>query len=269
VAVGAFKERVEIWDVVMAKRVSGFPTVLDYGGTRLCLDAKGKRCFAGAFKRKGLAAYDAGTGDVLWTRPDIKAVQYIARASGERVFVGVDRGPAQVLAAETGKTVEKLNGVRRAYEDARGRVRFLDKRTPVVELASGKSFSVERSTFAILDVAIGPASLCLSEAGGPVRCFDLSGREMWRCQSPSGEHVISLFHASKTDGFFGVAFDYGDTGQLQLVRVGPNAKTNRVAVLTGAKADVCLDGEALLQSDGQMLAVSTGKRIRRIPLDEK
>jgi outer membrane protein assembly factor BamB len=270
VAAGAFKGQVEIWDISTAARLSSFPTVLDFGGQRLCLDGPGARCFAGAYHRAGAVAYDAADGNVVWSRSDIKRVQHMSRSADGSLFIGVADGPCQVLDAVDGKTLEKLRGVRQVFESADGTARLLDKNIPIVELRGGRSFEVRRTTFAILDVAFGSSTLCLSEASGPTRCLDLEdGREVWRYQPPQGEHVLSIAYGPSAGAFLGVSLEYERTSSHTLVRLGSGNDFCRLATLgQPAVAEFCLSGEALLLDDGRLLTASTGELIRMVSFAE-
>lgn len=75
-AVGAFEERVEIWELKTAERVNGFSTVLDFGGERLGLDAGGDTCLAGAYHRFGVVAYETCNGGsvAVVSEPQARAV---------------------------------------------------------------------------------------------------------------------------------------------------------------------------------------------------
>lgn len=270
-AVGAFEKRVEIWDLETAERVNGFSTVLDFGGRRLGLDAAGAACLAGAYHRFGVVAYDIADGTSRWSRADIKRVQHIScSGDGRHAFVGVEAGSAQVVDLRDGKTVERLRGVRRVFENPTGTARLLDRNSPVVETSSGRSFHVKRCTFAILDVAFGPASLCVSEAGGPTRCLELdTGRELWRHQPAEGVHIVSVAFSPSSKDFLGVSFAFERTAEQTLVRLGPSGRATRLATLgRPAVAEFCLSGDALVLSDGRLFDASTGNFLRSVPFAE-
>ena len=271
IAVAAFTELVEVWDVVAARRISAFRTSLDFGGRRLCLAPDGSRCFAGAYHRFGVAAYRSADGTRQWSRPDVKRVQYVSTSSdGRRVYVGVASGPLVILDATDGSTVERMRGVRRVFESSSTVARLLDRSTPVVEGASLKTFSVPRTTFAILDVAFGPSSVCISEAGGPTRCVELTnGREIWRHDPPPGEHLLSVAYAASAGAFVGVCCEYEKTATTFLVRFGPRGQVDRLAALGRTpEAEFCLSGEALALSDGRLFESSSGELLRIIPFEK-
>ena len=268
VAAGAFEGLVEVWDVSTPARLGSFRTVLDFGGRRLCLDRLGTRCFAGAYRQACVVAYDVADGHVIWSRSDIGRVQKMSRSTDSMLFIGVEDGPCQIVDSADGKTLEKLHGVVQVFESPAGTARLLDRKTPVVELRGGRSFEVQRSSFAILDVAFGPSTLCLSEAAGPTRCLDLDdGREVWRYQPPQGEHVLFLTYCSSVDAFLGVSREYKRTSAYTLVHLGPGENLCHLAALgRPVVAAFCASGEAVLLDDGRLLTASTGELIRNVPL---
>ena len=87
-ALAAFESQVAIWDLQTLRRTIEFETVLDFGGRRLALSSDGSCCIAGAYNRDGVAAYDTNTGRVLWSRRDLKKVQYVSFSAA---FAGFGR----------------------------------------------------------------------------------------------------------------------------------------------------------------------------------
>ena len=271
VAVAAFTESVEIWDVVAVRRLSAFPTGLDFGGRRLCLLSDGSLCLTGAFHRFGVAAYRSEDGTPKWSRRDVRRVQYISTSHDDRrVYVGLASGPLVVLDTANGSTIEKISGVRRVFEGGSKQARLLDRPTPVVEVEARAPFSVPRTTFGILDVAFGPDSLCISESTGPTRCLDLtSGAEIWRYVPPRGQHLLSLAYCESAKSFVGVSCEYVETAAKFLLQFGPKGEAVPLAQLgQPVEATFCLSGEAVISSDGQLFESSTGKLLRGIPFEE-
>ncbi len=264
VAIGAFEQHVEVWDMSMPSHVATFSTVLDFGGRRLCLDHEGGRCFAGAYHRYGVVGYDAIRGIPLWVRSDIKRVQYISYSALDGVFIGREGGSGLFIDADSGKTVEMLRGVRRVFEAPTGSIRLLDRRRPIVQCQGSRTFELARTTFAILDVAFGPATICVSEATGPTRCLALeSGREVWR-YDPKDAQVVALAYCASATIFVGIS--RGRNAEYTLLHLGPNDRTRTVAVLgQRAAVEFCLSGEAVLMDDGRLIESSTGGLLRNIP----
>ena len=69
-------------------------------------------------------------------------------------------------------------------------VMLLETRSRGYVIRGAKDSRLPNLSFALLDAAFGPDRLCLSEAGGPVRCVDCrSGSEIWRYVPPKETHT--------------------------------------------------------------------------------
>ena len=67
----------------------------------------------GAYLREGIAAYNARSGNVVWTRRDLKAVQIVTLFARRGTSIcGFERGPLHVLALESGETLGKVRGTK-------------------------------------------------------------------------------------------------------------------------------------------------------------
>jgi hypothetical protein len=68
-----------------------------------------------------------------------------------------------------------------------------------------KDFRVPPVSWTVLDVAFSAESMCITEANGPVRCFDLAnGKEIWGYLPPPETHVVTLSYTESTQCFHGV-----------------------------------------------------------------
>jgi hypothetical protein len=91
---------------------------------------------------------------------------------GETVWCVPDSGPTKLLDAACGKTLDALTGLTGIFGSEYSADLPLEKRKRDYTLRKQKKRQIPRLTFVILDVAFGPQSLEMSEAGGPVRCVD-------------------------------------------------------------------------------------------------
>jgi hypothetical protein len=148
--------------------------------------------------------------------------------------------------------------------------RLLDRGRPVVERQTGGSFERTRTTFAILDVAFGPSTVCVSEASGPTRRLGLEdGREMWLYQPRKVEHVVSIAYCASAATFVGISREYERTSEYALFHLGSGHEVRQVAALGRPTAvEFCLSGEALLLDDGRLAEAATGRLLRIIPFVE-
>lgn len=268
-ALGGFEQDVELWDLVAERRLSRFHTLLDAAGPRLALSSDGQRCFAAAYRTGGLAAYDARTGDVTWARRDLAKVQSIGCSFDDRaLLVAGDDGTISKLATSDGSTVTTLPGVLDVFDGGpRGSLHVLGRSRSELELMapSGVVHFVPKTTFAVLAVAFGPDSLCISEAGGPVRCFAVgSAQQLWRFDPPPSEHVVRLAYCAEAAAFRAVSFEYAASGSKKLLAFS-EGKAAPLAILgKAALAEFCCDGERLVLSDGRVLGTARGDERPRL-----
>jgi outer membrane protein assembly factor BamB len=268
-ALAAFESQVAIWDLQTLRRTLEFDTVLDFGGRRLAMSSDGSCCIAGAYNRDGVAAYDTNTGRVLWSRRDLKKVQYVSfNAESTAVYCGFDRRACHVLDARSGVTVRTIRGVRRVWASELNAAEFRDGTQPMFHpRPDGSPVRIGRTTFAFLDVAFGSDTMCTTESRGPVRCFDESGRELWRTPMRDGEHVLTLTYSADARAFFGVAWPFQHGGPRVLRRFDELSGRSDTVVIVGDCADTAFfrHGECLLTSDGAIIDTSTGQVTAQLP----
>jgi outer membrane protein assembly factor BamB len=258
---------VATWNVTAGSLLAVFDTVLDFGGRRLAIDSKGERCAAAAYTGKGLMCRGATDGTALWTRRDLKRLQFVAFShDGLRLFCGSDARPCIVLDAATGEQVGALRGVRRLWESPFTGALLLDgAQLRILPQPNARPAGVDRTTFAILGAAFSPGALSISESGGPVRCVDLSGREIWRYTPDEGRHVLDLSYSESAAAFVGVEWPYQVGGNKTLLRFD-TANGRAVAADIGEPAETafCLSGTLLLTSDGAVRDTMNGTLVSRL-----
>jgi hypothetical protein len=265
IAAGEFERTVHLWDVAKRKHVSTFPTILDFGGTRLAVTPDGKNCIAGAYRVEGIAAYSTVDGTETWRRKDLKKVQTLrVSLDGCRVYACFDNRSCQVLNRESGKTNKTWSGVRDVWESPFEPVVLLEKRTLVLQTAEEEKLSsFTRESFAVPCVAFGLDCVCVSESTGALRCLDTqTGKERWRFWE-SGRHFLNLAFAEQTDAFFGVDWPYERGGLFRLLRFHPQSGESIVVTELGktGEFEFCHRGTHLLSSDGSIIESATGRKV--------
>src|SRR5579871_6731737 len=117
IAAGEFEHTVHAWDLPAEKHLATFPTILDFGGTRLAITRDGNNCIAAAYHVEGIAAYGTPDGAEKWRRKDLKKAQTIRISLDDRrVYACFDTRSCQVLNRESGKTIKTWPGVRDVWE---------------------------------------------------------------------------------------------------------------------------------------------------------
>jgi WD40 repeat protein len=232
VATALFEKTVSLWDTSTGNRVSEFETILSFGGTRLALSRAEGACLAAAYKIHGLACYNTPIGKLRWQRKDLKKIQQIVVKPDEKyVYCCFDEGSCQLIEVATGKTTERIRGLRRIWLDSRYGFQLRKSSNLSVVDSSGKqSFKIEPNSFAVLDAAFSKNNLAISEAGADVRIFDLSsGQEVLRYAQPRNHHILELSSSAHGPAFYGVQWNYNDGGPKSLLRFSPEPSEKYLA----------------------------------------
>jgi hypothetical protein len=272
----AFVERtIQIWDLERCEQLSEFDSVFDFGGHRVTLSPSGDICVAAGWtkgKRGGVAAYDALTGSPIWHRPDIRQTQFVRFSClGDIVGCGVEAGRFQQLDAHTGATVDTFTGVKKIFDSPFSNLLFLETRHRGFHIKGLEDVLIPNETFALLDAAVSSDVLCLSEAGGSVRCLDCrSGLEEWRYNPPSNTHVLRLGYRPADRHFYGVQWEYERGTSRTLFRFGQGCdQYEEICQLQSWDEEFCLDTNALVTSGGEVISVTTGEIVNRLAFPQK
>lgn len=185
-----------------------------------------------------------------------------------RVAVGFDEGRSlHLLESSTGETVAKLRGLGKLRTSPDGPTGLGAGHSGsgwigLYELASGERIWRQTlSSFAILNAAVGPSSVLVGEAGGPVRCFDLEGVEVWRWEPPAGEHITEACWSTSTAGYVAVLMPYERGGAMRSV-VGFDEKGEisfAFEVADATEAAFLARGRFLVTSGGHVVEIPTGE----------
>jgi outer membrane protein assembly factor BamB len=265
IAAAEFERTVYVWDVAGGRHLATFPTIMDYGGTRLALTPDGQHCIAAAYHVEGIAAYDASDGTEVWRRKDLKKTQTLrVSLDGRRVYACFDNRSCQILNRETGKTIKTWAGVRDVWESPYQPVMLFEKRTLLLQSSEERKIArIPAETFAVLCVSFGPGLACVSESGGPLRCLETqTGEERWRFQE-KGQHFLKFAFAEQAQSLVGVCWPYERGGSFRLLRFEPKSGEATVVADLGkaGEFEYCLRGTRLLSSDGSVIESATGQRV--------
>ena len=274
VAAAFFERQVQIWDVEKAKCVNELETVFSFGGPRLSLDPPGERCIAAAWKagtHGGVACYETNTGKLIWHRQDLRRTQRVRFSSeGETLWCVPDSGPTKLLDAASGKTLDALTGLRDIFDSEYSSDLLLEKRKRDYILRKEGTVQIPRLTFAILDVAFGPESLAMSEAGGPVRCINSStGIELWRHSPGKHIHFLSLWYRQTDRNSYGVQWEFHKGSFRSLVRLDANSGEPAVICQLNSWDEVhCPKLDCIVTSSGAVLDLSDGRLLSGLQFPE-
>jgi hypothetical protein len=224
----------------------------------------------GAYQVHGIAAYSAEDGQERWRRRDLKKVQHVTfNGDDSRALCCFDRGPCESLNAATGKSGRSLRGVRGVWESPFGPHRLLERaRDYALADFEAPTALIPRITFGILSAAFSPTLVCLSEAGGPVRAFDLSsGAEAWRHTPPKGSHFLRIGFDEASQSFAGVSWPFERGGPVALQRFSPSNGSPQAIAQVGSSVDTefCLGGSRLVTASGTLYDVASGRQVGSLP----
>lgn len=277
----AFVERtVQVWDLCSFERVSQFDTVYEFGGHRITLSPTGEACVAAARqmgRNGGVACYDAVDGSLLWHRTDIGHTQFLRfSCGGKTIWCGVEDGRLQCLDAGSGTTVDTLAGIKRVLDSPHSNLLLLETRSRGFLIKSRSQLRIPNLTFALLDAAFSPDCLCLSEAGGPVRCLEPdSGAELWRYEPPKNAHVLRLGYRPADQRFYGVQWEYEHGTSRVLLRFSGEGAHEAIRQLRSEILErpswdeqFGIDGDVLVTSTGEVISVLDGSVMNRLAFPE-
>ncbi len=266
IAVAEFERHVQIWDVHSQHRIAAFGTTLDFGGTRLAISRDGRSCVVGAYHVHGIALYDASRGGELWRRKDLKRVQKIrVTIDDQRILCGFDGKSFQTLDLKNGCSEQSFRGVQDFWQSPYDPVIVLDRKGRDYKLATSQNkqiATISRTTFAALDFAFSPRKVCISESGGPVRCFQVTdGALLWQWEPGKGIHVLDLAYNEAQNRFAAITWPYQMGGDRRLVILDPDTGEARtIAPLAGADEHAfCCRGSLLVTSDGKLRDAATAE----------
>jgi len=221
-------------------------------------------------KRDGVACYDARSGQTIWHRPDLRRVQGLRfSALGEAIWCSMEGGPVRRLDARTGLTLATIRAVQDVVESPYSD-HSLQLRRAEFSIEGAKSIRVPRLTFGMLDAAFSPDALCLTEAGGPVRCLDCdTASERWRYQPPHSHHVLRI--SSQADqSFYGVQWGYEHGGSVTLIRLShDHGAFTEVCCLNSFPDACCFGADVVVTSAGDVVSLSQGKILRQLAFPQR
>jgi outer membrane protein assembly factor BamB len=264
IAAGYFAREVRIWDIKREQLAATLNTILDFGGRRLALSPDGSLCVTGNWN-EGVACYSIDRNSQQWSRPDLGGVNMVTfSARGDLLYCCTEKKTI-ALNAETGTASQDLPGLCGVFESPFPGVRILeDARGGVYHLEGDDIFEIKPTSFGLMDVAFSENTACISEASGPVRCFDLvNGREKWQFRTP-GSHALRLAYCVKADSFYGALWNYETGGPATLVRFATESGETAILSTIQATCSFCCDGERLVNANGEIVETFSGNVLSRM-----
>ncbi|QDT50367.1 hypothetical protein Pan258_44240 [Symmachiella dynata] len=272
VAAALHEHTVSLWDISTGEQLSEFDTIMDFGGKRLALSHAESACLTAAYHIHGLACYNTPIGDLRWQRKDLKKIQRLTLTPDEQyACCCFSSGPGHVIDISNGETILSIRALDDTWFHPQNTFRLYQYRAhkiSVVHQNDKEAFAIEPTSFSLLDVAFNERYLAITEAGADVRVFDLAtGQMTMRHKQPEGHHVLRISAMPGTVFFHGVQWCFRKGGPKRLIRLSPDAATQKVIYDLGGptfETEFCNGGRCLLTSDGDLIDCRTAKLKRKI-----
>ena len=268
VAAAFFESTVQIWNWDKAEQIGELETVLDFGGRRLALTAGGSICITGSWSH-GVAAYSVPNGDCLWRRPELTEVQRLTlSASGQEVNCGFEKRPLAVIDVRTGNTVRTDKNALALYSSRFGSYKFVEQ-PKGYRIMGGHEREIPSISFALLDAALSPEAVCISEPKVGIRCFELeSGKQLWHHPNLGTNRLA--FCASDFN-FFCVAMIDRSPHDCSLVRLAPRIMDCDQVAFIGPcwEASFSHSGNVFVTMRGDVFETSTGRLLSQLDFPQR
>lgn len=253
--------RARVWSFGQRKLLAEFDTIDASFGPRLCLVAGGKVAVAGSWE-DGVVAYDVPSGRVRWKSPRLPEVDAVVAVGAGLVAVCLSERQTHVLNADTGKIVGKLPNVTflKATLEGKHGVASDGASIAFVNLEDGSGFKSRfGGGFGVLDASIHLDRVLVSEADGPVRCFDVARRkELWKCRPKgAGAHAKSVEWCDDLGAWFALLWSTAG-GDSAIVTISADGKALGSVAIGRKDGRFMPGGRHLVTTDGEVRATSDG-----------
>ena len=270
-AVAEFEKRVQIWDLTSGL-IRVIETDFNFGGRRLSISTSGKYLTVGSYDKKTITTYSVDTGEVLWTRRDLKrcgTVQHF-EFDTESVFVTLERQATQILSADKGATIQKVTGAQGLWElgyksqviiEKYDRINLVDKDFKAMKTSP-------KRTFAILDSSYSADNLFISYSAGPLESINLkSFKPTWKTK-PVG-HFLDISFNSLDNKVVGIRWEYekGGNKYLNVINCATGNIENEFDLGDIVEHSFLKQGKYLLTSTGKLISTFDGKTIKEFDFE--
>jgi hypothetical protein len=256
------EKTLQVWNVASCRRIGEFPTVFQFGGDNLAIDPDAKQIIAGTSTRNGsVAGYSVETGRRVWFR---KPLRYPTRIrfteSASHVVFTLDNRAVERVNSHNGETDAFYTNTTERVEGPGGLYFISPAGTGPYQLIRESTFQISKITSALLSIAFGTDSLCISESGGPVRAIEYAtGTEKWRYVPPAGSHFLKLFHVQLDGLFYGILRHYEKGLFRFLVKFDGHGKAANVCSLVSWEEEYVPATRQLVTSDGDIINLADGR----------
>jgi outer membrane protein assembly factor BamB len=270
-AVAEFEKRVQIWDLDSGL-LRVIETDFDFGGRRLSISSSGKYLTVGSYNKNTVTTYSVDTGEILWTRKDLKKCARVQHSDfdTELVFVTLERQATHIVSADTGETINKISGAQALWRlgnetqvviEKHDRINLVDKDFKTVKTSPKK-------TFAILDSTYSADKIFISYSGGPLEAVDLKSFEPTWASKPVG-HFLDIGVNSLDKKVIGIRWEYekGSNKFLSVLNYATGKIENEFDLGDIVEHSFLKQGKYLLTSTGRLISTVDGKTIKEFDFE--
>jgi hypothetical protein len=269
-AASGIERVVSIWDVETGQKLNEMITTRDSGGGRLLLTPDGELCITAGYAQHGLACYRSLDSRQVWHRHDLKRIQQLSvTRDGRGVYCEFEGRPTQKVDAESGQSLRSYKGVKKIVESPFMPVCYHQNKVASLRTDGDEQIAVIPAS-TILHAVFSPEKLCISEACGPVRCFNVqSGVEVWRYTPKKGSHVVGMGYCEPVTCFFGVEYPYAIGGASKLVRLADSSEAVVVREIWHGAHAFCSSTRLFLTADGEVIDLTDSSTVRRLDFEDR
>ena len=183
-------------------------------------------------------------------------------ASGDTVFCGLRRRSLPGL-DRPGETLEGRIGVSDIIESRSRRQTLCKARRRTHGTRPKENRSVSRSHFWMR--FLRPGSAVPERSWRPCAMSGLRHSQRWRSRPQADAHVLRLAYRSADGHYYGVEREYQRGTSRTLVRlIGDTGKREQVCRLNSWDEEFGPTGDAVVNSNGEVIEVATGNTIKRL-----
>jgi outer membrane protein assembly factor BamB len=276
--------KVQIVDMAKNRIISEFKTIFCYVNCGvLAISESGNICICGSYDRYGVCGYDVKSGEKIWQRRDLKKVSrmQLVRSNSNFLFVSFREGSraSEIIEISTGKSVEKMIGVKSYFESKFSPLYILDttkKLTVFDRNTKEKRFDIETHFSAsdrscrgdaLLDISFTENSILVSETGlyeTGLYCYDINtGKLLWHTED---KPFYRLAYNEEIQKYVGYTWDHKKSDIIKLKYINcENGKIENEKIIDtpnsfGYAARFGFDGKILITADKEIIDVKTGEK---------
>lgn len=245
-----------VFDLEKLTQLRRFRVRYERSGTRAAISRDDRFCIIGCYDTYGLGAYCTESGEEIWRRRDLKAVQSVVASEVEDWVFCVRQGAAAHLVDTiSGKTIDTFSGLKDTFTSPFDRSVFLASKTLELHSPLGhKITTLKRTNTLGLECVFSPSEFLIAEPDC-VRCYDIKTLELlWTLAAQAADRYTRAIYI-ETEGIFSV--QNGSWISLD-ARTGTIRRTANLVTELGYVSGFCLRGKAVLATNLQMLSLETG-----------